>query len=436
MNAFKAYCRVANLIEKVYQNAYVTLAALHGEDSSAGLFTKVKSDYQVKLVEAQTAGQTIALYSRGPITCFLHPNLYMFASSLESLSEPLMGRAWCFQERLMSPRTIYFGPHGLVWECCTHVCCECYNQPFSVGCEIPKAQRSTNFVPPLTMKQKFFRQELYKQKEEWHRIVSNYTASKLSKPPDRLIAIGAIARCFAMFRKDETYLAGLWSGTFVHDLTWKCEKETPISILGEVVHGGTEKTWTLFNGFVAPTWSWASVNESVYWDGNFLKESDLEVLEVKIENIAANPFGPARSGVAGLRAYVGSCSIEYAHKATTFPWLASIFFQDEELKGFAHLDCRLTKTWEGHLDRSKPEPSDVTHDVQATDHYYKLNGLYMVFIGISDSGSHLWLLCRREPNDATKGDVFSRMGFVTIPSWHDFDWPAKMASKKREINLI
>jgi hypothetical protein len=33
-------------------------------------------------------------------------------------------RAWCFQERLLSTRLVYFGQNKLLWDCQTSLCCE------------------------------------------------------------------------------------------------------------------------------------------------------------------------------------------------------------------------------------------------------------------------------------------------------------------------
>jgi hypothetical protein len=38
---------------------------------------------------------------------------------------PLLYRAWAFQERLLARRVVHFSPAELVWECHTHVDCEC-----------------------------------------------------------------------------------------------------------------------------------------------------------------------------------------------------------------------------------------------------------------------------------------------------------------------
>lgn len=55
----------------------------------------------------------------------------------------------------------------------------------------------------------------------WHRLLGDYSRLALSDEKDRLPAIGAIAEMFHRHqRPDEQYLAGLWSGSFLHDLLW------------------------------------------------------------------------------------------------------------------------------------------------------------------------------------------------------------------------
>ena len=38
---------------------------------------------------------------------------------------PLFGRAWRYQERLLSPRILHFTSSHLIFECASEICCEC-----------------------------------------------------------------------------------------------------------------------------------------------------------------------------------------------------------------------------------------------------------------------------------------------------------------------
>jgi hypothetical protein len=47
----------------------------------------------------------------GFVTQFWSPSLY-------KTTWPLLSRAWVYQERLLCPRNVYYGPNRLMWECC------------------------------------------------------------------------------------------------------------------------------------------------------------------------------------------------------------------------------------------------------------------------------------------------------------------------------
>ncbi|KAK3386753.1 heterokaryon incompatibility protein-domain-containing protein, partial [Podospora didyma] len=54
-----------------------------------------------------------------------HEVLYGDLEYFRTPMEPLINRAWVFQERLLSRRTLHFGASELLWECRTSCFCEC-----------------------------------------------------------------------------------------------------------------------------------------------------------------------------------------------------------------------------------------------------------------------------------------------------------------------
>ena len=113
----------AGTMASVYANYAFSLAALHGVDSEAGCF--VPRDPRFYLLCKLPA--TEMLYG-----VRLEPNMKRDAThsnfkssaytpwSDESLPRtPLLGRGWVFQERILPPKTVYFGAKGVHWECRT-----------------------------------------------------------------------------------------------------------------------------------------------------------------------------------------------------------------------------------------------------------------------------------------------------------------------------
>lgn len=54
-----------------------------------------------------------------------HETLFGEVEYFRTLKEPILGRAWVFQERLLSRRTLHFGSSEVLWECRSGCFCEC-----------------------------------------------------------------------------------------------------------------------------------------------------------------------------------------------------------------------------------------------------------------------------------------------------------------------
>ncbi|KAF2803092.1 HET-domain-containing protein, partial [Mytilinidion resinicola] len=145
---------------------------------------------------------------------FAQSTLTLFASGLldvdrvghrgiEVAHSPLLRRGWVYQERLLSPRGLHFGPDELVWECATALDCE----------------------------------SLIKR---WHDIVKEYSGLSLAFSSDRLPALSGLAK---QFRKLGRYYAGMWESSLVQNMLWASGE--PGNQLGRPQHR-------------APFWSWAS----------------------------------------------------------------------------------------------------------------------------------------------------------------------------------
>jgi hypothetical protein len=59
-----------------------------------------------------------------PVPTVAHTTFFPGDKGNDSKSA-LLKRAWAFQERILSPRTIHFHEEEMVWECCTSTTCEC-----------------------------------------------------------------------------------------------------------------------------------------------------------------------------------------------------------------------------------------------------------------------------------------------------------------------
>ncbi|KAH8880472.1 HET-domain-containing protein, partial [Thozetella sp. PMI_491] len=228
------WAQEAAMMAEVYQNSYLTLAALHGEDSNQGLFST-------------------DVYEIHAFNTWDHP--YLDYTLNRHGLWPLVRRGWCFQERILAPRVVFFGSNELLWECNTASACECQDIDHLEADRAPIKQKLFGQMQSAPNSKRWM--------NAWRYIVTAYTETKLSRPRDRLIAINGVAKLLSRTeKKGENYLAGIWSGSLLQDLAWmRSTDRRPTPTIAQSISNREEA----FDGFVAPTWSWASVSHPVNW---------------------------------------------------------------------------------------------------------------------------------------------------------------------------
>ena len=149
---------------------------------------------------------------------------------------PLHTRAWVVQERLLAPRTLYYGSNGLAWECTTCSATEA----------VPWGDVS-RFSP----KASFFNiqgQSADAIYDCWTDIQISYTRCQLTRFSDRLVAISGVVKRIERVT-GWVNVWGLWREELLRELMWFVEEPTR----GRPV---TEQ-------YLAPTWSWAGIEGRV-----------------------------------------------------------------------------------------------------------------------------------------------------------------------------
>jgi hypothetical protein len=217
--------RESSKMFEVYNRAQVTLAAVHACDSSEGLFVD-RSQFQVRLDDIQFSEVRSSIYTRR-----IHSPFHSWEPKDLPNQSPLFDRAWAYQERLVSPRTLYFTEREILWECLKETACECKEDDIATS---PKQQYQLGLGKSSGAPQ-------------WHHIVSEFSRLDLTVESDRFPAISAVARSMGQARPNAEYLAGLWSDSLSRDLLWK--SKTPSK--------GRPKSK------LAPSWSWVSVLSGV-----------------------------------------------------------------------------------------------------------------------------------------------------------------------------
>jgi hypothetical protein len=152
---------------------------------------------------------------------------------------PLLKRGWVYQERLLSPRIIYFGSADIMFECNSSMDCYCQsmrsqvNPPLSpVKAEHARSLRLGADLPDL--------------ENRWMDIVEEYSRLGLTFKSDRLPGISGIAKQIARSLENQTYLSGLWETFLLQGLLWSGSGESVRDVE--------------FSDLQYPSWSWVPVS--------------------------------------------------------------------------------------------------------------------------------------------------------------------------------
>lgn len=234
---------------EIYENALLTLSASASDSSQAGLFHSQRSP-QYKLRHQLSTLGSMDIYARKICELTHHVHFEGRSPSSLSLAEeirtrfPIVSRGWTFQEHILSRRVLHLGPEELAWECLERVQCECASKTARGIAAVRTKKRGvddrleslSSGRAELTMNHPL---------REWQDLVSNYSTRNFTKYSDRLVALESTARKFSRLDMG-SYHYGVWAENVPLQLYWVAQKNTRRLDL--------------------PTWSWASVMSSSYYD--------------------------------------------------------------------------------------------------------------------------------------------------------------------------
>jgi hypothetical protein len=202
------------------------------------------------------------------------------------------------QERLLSPRILYYSAEEMFWECleCTaresevgvkayqtapyvHQCYECADVKNRLILP-PGPNPSLPISPPL----------------DWHIVAEEYTRCYLTKQTDKLPALSGLASIFSA-NTGYTYLAGIWKEDFRDGLLWYVEPNE---------HAENQQTELASRG---PSWSWMSLDSPILYattqDGSRpLPHSwqDIKLLDCNVQLLGIHTFGQIKSASVTVEA--------------------------------------------------------------------------------------------------------------------------------------
>jgi hypothetical protein len=207
----------------IYQGCLLTIAAAAAANSAQGLFSHLSPGSRGVLLSDLTEQED-------------NNNVWIRQDLLRQ-KEPLDTRGWVFQERALSPRTLYFGKDELIWECLEATACQCGQPRDKLKIKIHAGSE----VRPKSKKAGL---------HDWHSVVEEYSNLQLSHEEDVFPAISGISKQFRTLLGSQ-YIAGLWRDNLFSGLRWQVG---PVAGLRyKPVQARRSTKWR------APSFSWANV---------------------------------------------------------------------------------------------------------------------------------------------------------------------------------
>jgi hypothetical protein len=235
----------------IYGNAYVTIAASGAKSDDGGCYSTIPLEFETGCLSITDAdGVSRRLYVRNQLPhTLLHSNL------------PFMDRAWIFQERILSPRVLYFTPSELSWECTTKMDCQCSHF------EKAKTFEFAHIGFTKLSYDKMLSGNLMDQQNVWHAFVLQYSCLKMTFEKDRLPAISGVAKQMQQFRKQK-YYEGLWEDSIVFDMSW---------------YSGSKNMRSRPNQPHPPSWSWGSTMSSILYFSVDIAKTTLRAKHISLD---------------------------------------------------------------------------------------------------------------------------------------------------------
>lgn len=216
----------------VYGHSYLTIAASEAPNAASGMFYatqySVDNPAQVKVTCSEDPQASVIVRRRLPHWDF-------------ETESPLSRRGWAFQESILPKRIVRLGLHEPLWECDQISTCCCTPNPLNNEGLKTKIASALGRIDDVTTSERW---------NIWSEIVFDYTSRALTRGTDKLVALSGTANSIQAIWNCR-YFAGLWEADILMGLRWQIN--------------GRVKRKSRPQPFRAPTWSWASVDEHVFY---------------------------------------------------------------------------------------------------------------------------------------------------------------------------
>jgi len=241
----------ASRMASVYGFSTLNIAAASAKNGTFGCFSH-RSEHVLQYMR----GVQVDLTGHGPYT--IHDMSQYYESSV--LKGPLAQRPWVLQERILSPRIIWFSNRGIFWECREKMASETF----------------PDHIPDFYRRMELGDRDVEKLASRWSSLVQKYTKGKLTFPGDKLIAISGLATMVQQQTQD-MYTWGLWRRGFEVQLCWSVINSKESSYAGPI-------------HIRAPSWSWASIDGTIDFPNDLRLSTLIRTVDVTVAPAGTFPL--------------------------------------------------------------------------------------------------------------------------------------------------
>ncbi|KAK4191060.1 heterokaryon incompatibility protein-domain-containing protein [Podospora australis] len=462
----------ASRMANIYRNSWLTVYATASSSPSSGIFRTrqavwIQADdpedaetLDILFPEAAKLRHDLRLSLR---FANVHPDFSPYAEpDKQKSSLPLLARAWAYQERLLAPRVLHFGPQEVFWECMQTLDCDCGGiklRPEHMGSYM--SRDTTAELPPKVShyaalhvgkaaSQKSKTQEEKRRKKllaRWQEMVEEYTHRSLTFSSDRLPAFSGVAMEMVEALGGWEYHAGQWKETMLLGLLYQRSDGHKLARL------------SIADTRPAPSWSWASVDGPVRFLVSLsgAQEWAAPVAHANVLEVRSVPAGSDVRGQVKLGESYVVLSAECVRVMVLFerdagmvpgkPWKGIGYAVEKGIKGPTAAEIGLGSfavAQEGHFQKKKKrkereEPLTFVPDVQLCDADGKWlwKGEEEVLCAkMLESGNAVyWLVLRKvSPGEAKEGEWYERIG---VANDYDSSWEASTAEREhRSVKIV
>ncbi len=256
----------------IYGNATITISADASADSNIGICGS-------STLTRQSHASTPRLKVYGSTRTNFEYIYLRHSTDMEHKRSILSRRAWTLQEEVLSSRVLRYSKDTIQWRCLNGKWNERY--PDRNGEETCHAWSLTPIRTQGVLTSRYIM-------SYWYNLVVDYVSRDITHNSDRLMAIYAITKKFATTLGEENYKAGLWLNDIHAGLLWAPQFPGAVKI----------------KEYVAPSWSWASIDLGVLKDAAYLGKSCFynktlsltcipvaKILQLSVINVNNDPFG-------------------------------------------------------------------------------------------------------------------------------------------------